>query len=117
MAGSRHEITELLRAWSDGEPGALEKLVPLVYGELNRLAQYYMAQGRPGHTLQTTALVSEAYLRLVDSGEAYLAAQHGHGFEEGRRIFPSAYGDAYRLKHRTRLEAERRCGSAQSLFE
>jgi RNA polymerase sigma factor (TIGR02999 family) len=67
MKGSPHEVTELLQAWSGGEQGALEKLVPLVYQELHRLAERYMAQERPGHTLQTTALVNEAYLRLVDA--------------------------------------------------
>ena len=67
---SAHEVTLLLRAWSEGEQGALEKLVPLVYDQLHRLAERYMAQERPGHTLQTTALVNEAYLRLVDSTQA-----------------------------------------------
>ena len=61
------DITQLLRAWSEGEQGALEKLMPVVYDELHRLAQRYMAHERPDHTLQTTALVNEAYLRLVDS--------------------------------------------------
>ncbi len=61
-----HEVTQLLRAWSEGDEQALEKLVPLVYAELHRLARYYMAGERAGHTLQTSALVNEAYLRLVD---------------------------------------------------
>ena len=65
-----HEITELLQAWSRGEEGALEKLAPLVYEELHRLAQRYMARERPGHTLQTTALLNEAYLRLVGAADA-----------------------------------------------
>jgi RNA polymerase sigma factor (TIGR02999 family) len=64
------QITELLQSWSQGDPGAMEKLVPLVYGELHRLAQRYMSDERPEHTLQTTALVNEAYLRLVDSSHA-----------------------------------------------
>lgn len=64
---SPHEITGLLQAWSDGDPGSLEKLMPLVYDELRRLAKHYMARERPGRTLQTTALVNEAYLKLVDS--------------------------------------------------
>jgi RNA polymerase sigma-70 factor, ECF subfamily len=67
MKGSPHEVTELLQAWSEGERGALERLVPMVYQELHRLARRYMDQERPGHTLQTTALLNEAYLRLVDS--------------------------------------------------
>ena len=61
------EITQLLLAWSNGDANALDKLAPLVYAELHRLAQHYMAGERVGHTLQATALVNEAYLRLVDS--------------------------------------------------
>jgi len=63
---SRPEITGLLLAWRQGDSSALEKLVPLVEAELHRLAHRYLAQERPGHTLQTTALVNEAYLRLMD---------------------------------------------------
>jgi RNA polymerase sigma-70 factor (ECF subfamily) len=58
--------TELLRAWSQGDRSALERLVPLVYEELHRLARRYMRQERPDHTLQATSLVNEAYLRLID---------------------------------------------------
>ena len=61
-----HEITQLLIDWSDGDPAALERVTPLVYAELHRLAHHYMNQERAGHTLQTSALVNEAYLRLVD---------------------------------------------------
>jgi len=60
-------ITRLLAQWSKGDEQALEKLMPLVYGELHRLARRYISDERPGHTLQTTDLVNEAYLRLVDS--------------------------------------------------
>src|SRR6478609_3072487 len=56
----------MLQAWSDGDQAALEKLIPLVYAELHRLARRYMRRENPGHTLQTSALVNEAYLRLVD---------------------------------------------------
>jgi len=62
-----HQITELLHAWSDGDQSALDVLMPVVYENLHRLAQSYMAQERPDHTLQATALVHEAYLRLLDS--------------------------------------------------
>lgn len=65
-ASPRHEVTQLLRAWSDGDEQALEKLTPLVYEELYRRAHWYMAREHPGHTLQTTALVNEIYVRLVD---------------------------------------------------
>lgn len=70
MDSSGHHVTQLLKAWGDGDSGAFEQLVPLVYDELHRLARRYMAHERPGHTLQTTALVNEAYLRLVDSEQA-----------------------------------------------
>jgi len=60
------EITELLHAWSEGDQSALERLTPIVFDELHRLASRYMKRERPGHSLQTTALVNEAYMRLVD---------------------------------------------------
>jgi len=64
-----HEVTRLLKAWSAGDEQALEKLTPLVYRQLHQIAQRYMGGERSGHTLQTTALVNEAYLRLVDCGQ------------------------------------------------
>ena len=63
---SPQEITQLLVAWSDGDQSALEGLTQLVYEELHRLAHHYMSHERPGHTLQTSALVNEAFLRLID---------------------------------------------------
>ena len=63
---SPEEITQLLVAWGRGDQAALDQLVPLVYDELYRLARRYMNRERQGHTLQTTALVNEAYLRMVD---------------------------------------------------
>ena len=66
MAAITDEVTELLRSWSDGHPEALERLVPLVYAELRRLARGYMRGQREGHTLQTTALINEAFLHLID---------------------------------------------------
>jgi len=62
----RKSITELLVAWSDGDRAALDELVPLVHSELRRIARNYMRGERKGHTLQTTALINEAYVRLVD---------------------------------------------------
>ena len=61
------EVTLLLQAWRGGDQGALDKLMPLVYGELHRLAHRYMLREHVGHTLQTTAVVNEAYLRLIDA--------------------------------------------------
>jgi len=62
----RGDVTALLRAWSGGDQHALAQLTPIVYDELRRLARHYMKRERAGHSLQTTALVNEAYLRLVD---------------------------------------------------
>ncbi len=69
MESPTHEVTALLQAWSGGDQQALEKLTPLVYAELRRRAHRYMARERPDHTLQTTALINEVYLRLVNVRE------------------------------------------------
>jgi RNA polymerase sigma-70 factor (ECF subfamily) len=65
-ASSPNEVTQLLLDWSDGDKAALDRLMPLVFEELRTLARHYMRRERPSHTLQTTALVNEAYLRLID---------------------------------------------------
>lgn len=65
-APSQKQITQMLVDWGNGDKAALEKLTPLVYSELHRLARGYMGRERPGHTLQTSALVNEAYIRLID---------------------------------------------------
>jgi RNA polymerase sigma factor (TIGR02999 family) len=65
-SGDSHQATRLLLAWGNGDPAALEQLIPLVHAELRQLARRYMGRERPGHTLQPTALINEAYLRLVD---------------------------------------------------
>src|ERR1700731_4576700 len=64
--GECSETTQLLRAWAGGDQGALERLTPRVYGELRRIAGHFMRDERPGRTIQTTALVHEAYLKLID---------------------------------------------------
>jgi hypothetical protein len=70
------DITTLLRAWSEGDESALGRLTPIVYAELRRLARRYMSRERPGHSLQTTALVNEAYIRLWIAGEC--SGRTGH---------------------------------------
>jgi RNA polymerase sigma factor (TIGR02999 family) len=65
-ASSVNEVTQLLLNWSDGDKAAVDRLMPVVYDELRRLAHYHMGRERHGHTLQTSALVNEAYLRLID---------------------------------------------------
>ena len=62
-------ITQLLNQWSDGDEGALDRLTPLVYEELRKQAARYLRRERPGHTMQTTVLINEAYLRLIDAKE------------------------------------------------
>lgn len=64
-------ITQLLRAWQGGDGSALQQLTPVVYKDLHRMAQRYMARERDGHTLQTTALINEVYLRLVKVKEVH----------------------------------------------
>jgi hypothetical protein len=74
--------TDLLLAWGQGEAEAFDRLVPLVYDELHRLARRYLARERPGHGMQTTALLNEAYLRLIE-GEAGALAESGTLFRDG----------------------------------
>ena len=98
-----HELTQLLRAWSEGDDQALEKLVPLVYTELHRLARHYMAGERAGHTLQTSALVNEAYLRLVNfKNVTWQNRAHFFGVSAGlmRRILvdPARHSSAEKRK-------------------
>lgn len=70
------DVTDLLVAWRDGDEAALERLSPLLYTELRRLAGAYMAREAPGHTLQATALVNEAFVRLVDADVDYRDRRH-----------------------------------------
>ncbi len=94
-----HEITQLLLAWSEGDKAALDQLMPLVYGELRRLAKHHMRRERAGHTMQTTALIHEAYLRLIDASQARL---------ENRRHFFAA---ASRLMRQVLVDLARERGS------
>src|SRR5437588_1012449 len=71
MKSSSHEVTQLLTDWGNGNQAAADKLMPLVYEELRRLAHQYMNKERPGHTLQTSGLVNEAYLRIIDQSQVH----------------------------------------------
>lgn len=84
----KQDVTGLLLAWSDGDKAAYDQLVPLVYDELHRLAHRYMSRERQGHTLQTTALLDEAYMRLVDQKVRWQNRSHFFGIaaEVMRRI-------------------------------
>lgn len=70
MSADSENVTRLLQDWSNGNERALEELLPLIYNELRHLAHHFLNRERPGHTLQTTALVHEAYLRLIDQKDA-----------------------------------------------
>ena len=85
MTPTSHEVTALLVAWSEGDKGALDRLTPLVYDELHRLAKSYMRRERAGQTLQTTALIHEAYVRLIDA-QAVEWQNRAHFFGVAARI-------------------------------
>jgi RNA polymerase sigma factor (TIGR02999 family) len=76
---STKEVTRLLVDWGNGDQEALDKLMPIIHEELRRLARHYMRRERPGHTLQTSALVNEAYLRLVDQKVHWQNRSHFFG--------------------------------------
>ena len=92
-----HEVTGLLLAWSAGDQTALDRLVPLVYDELRRLARSYMRQERADHTLQTTALIHEAYLRLIDAREVRLE-NRTHFFAVAARLMRQILVDFARTR-------------------
>jgi RNA polymerase sigma factor (TIGR02999 family) len=98
-----HDVTCILDALEKGDPGASERLLPLVYDELRRLAADKMAHERPGQTLQATALVHEAYLRLVGNPSNQLWNSRGHFFaaaaEAMRRILVEKARRKNRLRH------------------
>lgn len=95
---SREQVTGLLLAWSNGDPAALDALVPIVHGQLRSLARRYMAGERPGHTLQTNALVNEAYLRLVDMQRVEWR-DRAHFFAIAARIMRRILVDMARARH------------------
>lgn len=93
------EITEMLREWSDGKTEALDKLLPLVYDELHRQAARYLRKERPGHTLQTTALVNEAYLKLIDRRDVNWESRT-HFFAVAAQAMRCILVDHAKAKHR-----------------
>jgi RNA polymerase sigma-70 factor, ECF subfamily len=97
MAPPPHELTQLLKAWSGGDKSALDKLMPLVYNDLRRLARRHMAGEREDHTLQTTALVNEAYMRLVDSKQTSWR-DRAHFFAVCARLMRNILVDAARSR-------------------
>jgi RNA polymerase sigma factor (TIGR02999 family) len=85
MPAAEHDITGLLLAWRQGDGGALDRLFPLVYDEIRRLAHHQLGRERPDHTLGTTGLIHEAYLKLVDQSRAQWA-DRGHFFSIAARM-------------------------------
>lgn len=97
MPANSGEITRLLKAWGRGDSAALDRLTPLVYEELRRLARNYMRKEHPGHTLQATALVNEAFVRLVDARQVDWR-DRAHFFAVSARMMRRILVDAARIK-------------------
>jgi RNA polymerase sigma factor (TIGR02999 family) len=102
---AHQDVPELLQAWQRGEAGALDRLLPLVYDELRRVARARLRAERPGHTLQATALVHEAYLRLVGAGAT--PRNRTHLFAMAAKLMRQILVD-----HARRKDARKRGGSA-----
>jgi len=108
-ASSSQAVTGLLLAWGEGDEAALEQLMPLVHAELRRLARRHMGHERPGHTLQATALVNEAYLRLIDVRKIHWQ-NRAHFFAMSARLMRRILVDFARSKH-----YQKRGGNAQKV--
>jgi RNA polymerase sigma factor (TIGR02999 family) len=106
MPGGPEDVTQLLLAWSGGDQEALGRLIPLVEDELRRLAHAYMAGERPGHTLQTTALLNEAYLRLVDS-QRVRWQNRAHFFAVSAQLMRRVLVDFARARRREKRGGDR----------
>lgn len=104
------EVTELLRRWSGGDVGARESLVPLVYDELRRLARYYLASQRSDHTLQSTAIVHEAYLRLAGRNNVHWE-NRSHFFAVAAQLMRRILVD-----HARKRNAAKRGGASRTLL-
>jgi len=105
MTTTPQEVSQLLRAWSDGDQTALDKLMPLVYEELRRMAKRHMDRQNPGHTLQTTALIHEAYLRLIDQKETRWQ-NRAHFFAVAARAMRSILVDYARARQAAKRGGE-----------
>lgn len=105
--GNSQDVTVLLAAWRDGSGAALEELMPLVYGELRRIAEHHIRRERPGHTLQPTALIHEAYLRLLQGGRQPSWENRVHFFGVASRLMRQVLVDWAR-----RTQSQKRGGEA-----
>lgn len=112
MKTTSHEVTRLLVDWGQGNQAALEKLIPLVYGELRQIARRYMARQNPGHTLQTTALINEAFIKLV--GQEEKAWQNrSHFFGVAAQAMRHILVDYARARHTAKRGGETRAVSLE----
>jgi RNA polymerase sigma-70 factor (ECF subfamily) len=102
-------VTQLLLAWSEGDKAALDRLIPLVYGELRLLAKSYMRRERVGQTMQTTALIHEAYLRLIDAHQVRVENRRSF-FAVAARLMRQVLVDLARERH-----SRKRGGGAQQV--
>jgi RNA polymerase sigma factor (TIGR02999 family) len=110
MTALPSQVTQLLLKWSDGDTAALDQLVPLVHSELRRIARRYMGRQRPGHTLETSALINEAYLRLVDQRRVEWK-DRAHFFAASAKIMRNILIDnARKYRYKKRGEGARKVG-------
>ena len=105
MTNTSHSVTQLLREWSAGDREALDRLIPIVYDELRQQASRYLRREPPGHTLQTTALIHEAYLRLIDAQEVRWESR-AHFFDIAANLMRRILVD-----HARKQQAAKRGGS------
>ena len=105
MTPAPPEVSLLLHAWSNGDQTARDKLIPLVYDELRQMARRYMERQRPGHTLQSTELIHEAYLRLVDQQDVHWQ-NRAHFFGVAAKAMRSILVDYARTKHAAKRGGE-----------
>ncbi|HKO97551.1 MAG TPA: sigma-70 family RNA polymerase sigma factor [Pyrinomonadaceae bacterium] len=113
-ATSPQDVTQLLAAWSDGDEAALEQLVPIIQAELHRLAKHYLKRERPGHTLQTSALVNEAYVRLINWKTARFESR-AHFFGVSAQLMRRILVDFARSRPRVQGNSVRQVSLDQAL--
>lgn len=114
-AESTQEVTQLLQKWSAGDQTALEELTPVIYAELHRIAKRYMSHERDGHTLQTSALVNEAYVRLIDWKNAEWE-NRAHFFGVSAQLMRRILVDFARKRPRAGAEAARQVSIEEALI-
>jgi RNA polymerase sigma-70 factor (ECF subfamily) len=115
MAAENQDVTELLKKWSGGDAAALEELTPVIYAELHRIAKRYMSRERDGHTLQTSALVNEAYIRLIDWKTAKWE-NRAHFFGVSANLMRRILVDFARKRPRAGDEAARQVSIEEALI-